>query len=856
MRKLHKLVLGTAFFLVAGAVVANQVIAFYAQRGPQPTPRQIHSVNAFLYAESTGLDEVREAWEQTALYDSVVESGLYDLLERVIVFAEQKDESGIVTKVKDGLEQVTREGLSFSVSVDEQSPVPIPYAALALHGMRKWEGDIEQIANMAIQEMDLEFKRETKEGISYLRTVIPQSPGIEVGLIGLGQHMVIVAGFDACNQTIQTALQPNLSIEENPKWKAEIAKDTSYAVETRVWFDFAPLKKIYGGFELPLPLEKPLTIGKILKVARLEPFDSAYMQQGYDGLAVRCESRVHYPDANVDPTDYEFALNELPPLPADLTFLHACSFDLNVMYNNLHAIADDVLDLANDQDDVEQIREVLNHLDELAGFDIQKELLDPIGSLCVVYTEPDTSVLGMNLTVAIELFDAPQLQTFLKEMMQKFYDLDDEGLTEDWPIIPIETNKNDGKMIVFEVGGYEDPYQYGALQIVDNYLVISLLPQSIDTFQLALEGEIPTFEFDTQSKSILSKLPQKFCSFSYLDTKPYITAGYGFLTLMAPMLQKAVLDEVDLDEEQELPFYVEDLPPAKLITRKLFPNISVSTYDQTGMKSYSYQSIPGFPMVMSTNGNPAGGIAAAGVGTALILPAIQQARTAARRAQGKNQLKHIGLALHNYHDTFQSFPAASTNNETPKQGLSWMYELLPFVEQVALYNQIKPQAKQPWGSEEIQTFTRTLVPTYVHPSEPWPEDLDDYPITSFVGIGGVGEDAPFLPNGHPKAGVFGFNRKTRLRHIADGASNTFMVGTVNFNNGPWARGGNATVRAFTQKPYINGDDGFGYPGYGEGFMTVLMADGSIRDVYEYVSDEIIEAAATAAGGEVIDWTEF
>jgi len=79
---------------------------------------------------------------------------------------------------------------------------------------------------------------------------------------------------------------------------------------------------------------------------------------------------------------------------------------------------------------------------------------------------------------------------------------------------------------------------------------------------------------------------------------------------------------------------------------------------------------------------------------ALLLPAVQQAREAARRTQCKNNLKQMGLALHNYHDVYDRFPNASMAADTPQpgcsgwvlsRGWSWRVAILPYVEQANLY---------------------------------------------------------------------------------------------------------------------------------------------------------------------------
>jgi len=87
-------------------------------------------------------------------------------------------------------------------------------------------------------------------------------------------------------------------------------------------------------------------------------------------------------------------------------------------------------------------------------------------------------------------------------------------------------------------------------------------------------------------------------------------------------------------------------------------------------------------------------IAIIGILIALLLPAVQAAREAARRSQCSNNLKQLGLALHNYHDTFKSFPSAwihdSTTLPTDYNLWGWSAMILPYVEQTALHDQIRP----------------------------------------------------------------------------------------------------------------------------------------------------------------------
>jgi prepilin-type N-terminal cleavage/methylation domain-containing protein len=130
----------------------------------------------------------------------------------------------------------------------------------------------------------------------------------------------------------------------------------------------------------------------------------------------------------------------------------------------------------------------------------------------------------------------------------------------------------------------------------------------------------------------------------------------------------------------------------------------------------------------------------------LLLPAVQQAREAARRTQCRNNLKQIGLALHNYHDVYLTFPTnlvrhegfdASVAVSGFANGFSWMARILPFIDQANLYSSID-QTRPLWdatpGSSGVSNLDvcREQVSVYLCPSDPSPPTL---PVSATSGPG-------------------------------------------------------------------------------------------------------------------------
>lgn len=176
-------------------------------------------------------------------------------------------------------------------------------------------------------------------------------------------------------------------------------------------------------------------------------------------------------------------------------------------------------------------------------------------------------------------------------------------------------------------------------------------------------------------------------------------------------------------------------------------------------------------------------IAIIGVLVALLLPAVQQAREAARRSQCRNNLKQIGLALHNYHDAFQTFPQAAfwkdyrTGVTNPTRCFTWITMLLPYIDQAPLYNTMNFSLPL-WGqldSSGAQLGSKK-VPVLLCPSDPGFQGGTNPHQLAWTNYAGTeGYDWWFRGN-HPISGMFNLNVCVKIADIVDGTSNTISVG--------------------------------------------------------------------------------
>src|SRR5216683_1502719 len=215
------------------------------------------------------------------------------------------------------------------------------------------------------------------------------------------------------------------------------------------------------------------------------------------------------------------------------------------------------------------------------------------------------------------------------------------------------------------------------------------------------------------------------------------------------------------------------------------------------------------------------------VGSLLVI-AVGKVREAANRAQCTNNLRQIGLATRNYHDTFGCFPPAGKINAILpiEHRLSWLYLIVPFVENDNLYQQFNQD--QAWDSEKNRIFPLTVwYRLHECPSFPGNPPTSKFIPTHYLGISGLGMDAATLPLEDPKAGFFGYDRKLRKEDIQNGLSNTLAVVETAWAGGAWTAAPES-VRGLDPagSPYLGVPQQFG--GNHPGGANVLFADSSVR----------------------------
>jgi prepilin-type processing-associated H-X9-DG protein len=202
-----------------------------------------------------------------------------------------------------------------------------------------------------------------------------------------------------------------------------------------------------------------------------------------------------------------------------------------------------------------------------------------------------------------------------------------------------------------------------------------------------------------------------------------------------------------------------------------------------------------------------GFFACGGVLIALLLPAVQAAREAARRAQCSNNLKQIALALHNYHDVYNTFPPAYIADADGKPMHSWRVLILPFIENSPMHSMY--DFNEPWNGPNNSQFANMMPAVYRCPSEPIMSNSPAY-----LAISGKGS-------------IFNNGDGSQIADITDGTANTIMVAEVAGANFNWMEPRDLDMT--TMAMAINSvKDGTTISSHHPGGAQAAFGDGSVR----------------------------
>ncbi len=527
-----------------------------------------------------------------------------------------------------------------------------------------------------------------------------------------------------------------------------------------------------------------------------------------------------------------FDLNSLPPLPPTLTSFTVLSANVGKTFDQVLALMK-----ANDPASAERIDQAQAEIKAALGFDIRSDLLGHLGPKFALYLDaaPGAAVNPMmamsGLTITGQIDDAKAVAKSVETLMDVVAsELKKEAERPGrQPGQMAEVHKQAGPRPTwtFTLPRANNPTgMEPALVIGKKSIAIALSRSSADAALDASEKADSKWMPNGAFAAMGRQVPKSLILLSVSDpreTFPQIVTSLPMIVQLANMGMAQQAQGRPGAAPPRIPVQINPalIPKAGDLAKLLFPGSLSVVADQEGIRFVGRDA---FPSVTS----PATG----GVLVALLLPAVQAAREAARRAQCVNNLKQMGLALHNYHSTNNKFPRAASVDKDGKPLLSWRVAVLPYIEQNALYQ--KFHLDEAWDSPHNKALLQEMPAVFACPSAVRKDPtFTNYRV--FVG----------------KQTLLDYDRDTSMADVTDGTSNTIAI--VEARDGvPWTKPDELPFDA-EKAPAV--------PMYGAGSnhaagFNALLTDGSVRFLKLSINPEVLKALITRNGGEVINADAF
>ncbi len=810
MNPLRPLALIAAVLMTAGQAAADS----------KPLARYVPKDELIVYAELSGLDAHYDAWRKTATYKMLNETGAGAMLEETLAqtidaaLAQAPGEAKPSGKhVVAAIERWARSGFVVGVN-GKLGPAPRIVEVFAGAGGGDVGKDVRGLLDLLTKATGPSevVTREDGRKVTVSKSPQGQPNGTSTAWWFEGDDLVIVLpGTEENVQAIVDTIEGKRpSAVDNPT-RAELTKVTSDGFEP-VLVSFADLTG--------LPPTPPA-----LGLAGLKRIEARW---GFQGSSLVGITRVHAPSprkgllALLDGPTFE--PSDKLPIPLGVKDYSIVSLDPGKFFDDVVAIAKQ-----SDPNAEAEARQFLEAARNALGVPVREELLGQLGPKMAFYVIPQATTISVNpyASMAEWMLHPPQATAVVEvrdrakfaKTLETLVEVANRQIAAALPNVP---PGGEVKFVKLKDTGRDTVYALdvplGTFPLPSGVRPTILLGERYLAFAVSPAAARKALEFE-RSKPLgplpeLKDLPAKLVAVNVSDPSAYmpdIVANIPFLIEAIAKLggngpSPSPISTLRLKLDPDA------MPTADQLKGYITPGTLAVSVDDAGLTVTTRDSVPSFnPMTVSP------------VGVALLLPAVQAAREAARRAQSTNNLKQVMLADFNFESAQGRYPGNICDAEG-KPLLSWRVAILPYLSEQALYDEF--HLDEPWDSPHNKPLVDRMPQVFRSPKAGPKESATFY--QAFVGPGAFYES--------PAKG-------TGIADVTDGTSNTIAVVEA-AKSVPWSKPEDVPFDREKDVPKLGGLNWAG------GF-NAAFADGSVRFIKFSVNQDVLKALITKSGGEVI-----
>jgi hypothetical protein len=649
------------------------------------------------------------------------------------------------------------------------------------------------------------IQRSESEGATWYRfQPAPDAPIFKLGV--KDQYFVLGLGEGEVEAMLKRA-------EGNsPAWLEKIAQDLP--IERRSMVQYINVKKLLENF---LPMTGPQG-SMITEALGLSNVTAICATTGLDKTEFVSRSLIAIdgePQGIFSPANGKSLTNsDAAGLPADATFAATVRLNPQQLFEMFLSLAEKF-----EPREKAHIVEAMEQLQAALGVKIPDDLLGPLGDTVSLYDSPSEGGLVLGLTAVVKVKDPTKAKATYAKLMnvveaqqrsaEKAISEHQSGLNYSLTPPKVEKLEYAGKTIYFFNARQRDFLLAPAWCLTDDELIIAMFPQSIKA-RLDRGEKFQSLAEKPELKQALASEAGTL-AVGYCDTTRLFDHLYPMFLIMAQSATNELQREgIDLN--------MSVLPSTKAIRDHLRPGIFTIRRTKAGIEISERTTLPGVGLAVTTP-------MAAFVVLPMRMSAQHSAMGAAQHAHSVNNMKQIGLAMHNYHDARRIFPPAFKADKDGKPLLSWRVLVLPNIDEDELYNQF--HLNEPWDSEHNKKLIDKMPNIYKAP-------------TSKAGAGKTN----YLTVRGEKT-IYSGSKGFRIADIADGTSNTIMVVEASDEKAvPWTKPDDFE---YDEKDPIKG-----LVGLQPNEFLALFADGAVRTLPKSIDPKVLKALFTRDGGEAVD----
>jgi hypothetical protein len=578
----------------------------------------------------------------------------------------------------------------------------------------------------------------------------PTSQGFPTLRWGFVDHYFVAAFGDETSRDIVKRMRG----DDVPKWLT--ATRQRLAVErlsNLTYFDLAAIQNLLAQLPAGLDMKMPETF-QTLGLMNLQTLSSV---TGLDQSGIVSRTWLQWtgpPTGLLAPFQAApLQATDLKVIPADASIAFAVRFDAAKAFEQFVQILQSF-----DQRAANQLRRELDQSRTEIGFRVKEDLLDSLGDVWRVYHSPNEGgALFTGWTAVVSARDAKKLAQVAKTLSERARQTNEEFRARAGPrakLLRVDDYQFHSQIVYFlNMVGDELPVA-PAWCVTDRELVISLFPQGVHAYLSRKADAASLAEHPAVAAQFAGQ--QRPLFFAHYDSPTVFKSLYPLVQIFGNILC-AHLQQEGININLSL------LPSQTTIAKYLQPGSTSVVTSDDGVEIVSRRTLPigaevvqlALPaMIFGSRfffGFRQQSFASNQMSVLDLLSPVRAQQTASR-----NNLKMMGLAMHNFHDVHRKFPPAVTKDKNGKPGLSWRVHLLPFLDNAPLFNEF--HLDEAWDSAHNKPLVEKMPAVYKSPGS-----KAEAGKTIYLTLRGKDTIFPADKDG------------TRLSDVVDGASNTLLV---------------------------------------------------------------------------------